>query len=153
MNQVSKSFVVQEFINPDAYALIGDESISLIDSRLIGIAQWIRDDIGKSITINNWHNGGKFKESGLRDKNTGTGAKGSQHKLGKAIDPKVEGMTGKKWYDYVKKNASQLYALGVRRIEHYSLATTWCHIDTKEHGKKCIQVVDLKKVVEEIKIQ
>ncbi len=151
-NQVSKNFVVQEFINPEAYAKDGDKSISLIDPKLIIIAQWVRDDIGKSITINNWHSGGIFKESGLRDKNTGTGAKGSQHKLGKAIDPKIAGMTGKMWYDYVKSNVVELYALGLRRIEHYSLATTWCHMDTKEHGKKCIQVVDLTKIVEEIKI-
>jgi hypothetical protein len=151
--KVSKNFVLQEFINPDTYKAKGEQSLYLIDKKLIDIAQFLRDDIGKPVTINDWHTGGDFKESGLRDVNTSTGSPRSMHKSGKAIDVKVKGMTGEQWYQYVKKNAKKLYELGLRRIEDRKIATSWCHMDTKDHGQpNVIQVIDLKEVVERIKI-
>jgi hypothetical protein len=150
--KVSEHFDLREFIDPETWAEYGINSDKLIDGKLIDIAEYVRIKIDKGVTINSWHMGGQFKESGLRNKNSTTGAKLSQHKLGKAIDLKAVGYSGNEWYEFVKKNVRELYALGVRRIEDKSLATTWLHIDLKEHGKKCIQVVDLKKVVEEIKV-
>jgi hypothetical protein len=150
--KVSTHFDIREFVYPEAFKTHGVNAITLIDKKLIAIAEFIRIKTGVPITINNWHTGGPFKESGLRDPNTTTGAKLSQHKLGKAIDPKAKGYDGQKWYNFVKENAKALYDLGARRIEHKSLATTWLHIDLKEHNKKCIQVVDLTKVVEEINL-
>lgn len=150
---VSEHFCIQEFVDPQTFKDRGDSSIGLINRKLIDIAEFVRSKIGKPVTINNWHSGGQFKESGLRNPNTKTGAKLSQHKLGNAIDCKALGYSGNEWYKFVKDNAKELYNLGVRRIEDKSLATTWLHIDCKEHGKKCIQVIDLTKVVEEITIK
>ena len=150
---VSKHFTVEEFVNPEAFKEHGDDSIDLIDHKLIDIAEFIRNDLGKPVTINNWHTGGQYHESGLRDANTKTGSKKSAHKLGKAIDVKVAGMGGSEWYAYVIKNSKALYNLGLRRIEDKKLATTWCHMDTKEHGiPHVIEVVDLTSVVEKINI-
>lgn len=151
MEKVSEHFDLREFIDPVTFQARGEQSIGLINRKLIDIAEFIRSKIGKPVTINNWHTGGQFKESGLRNPNSKTGAKYSQHKLGNAIDPKVSGFGGNEWYDFVKQNAKELYNLGARRIEDKTIATTWLHIDCKEHGKKCIQVVDLTKVTEEIK--
>lgn len=148
--KISENFDLREFIDPITFAQKSSGAIDLIDRKLINIAEFIRVKIGQPVTINNWHIGGQFKESGLRNKNTTTGAKLSQHKLGKAIDVKAADYDGSDWYKFVKENAKELHDLGVRRIEDKSLATTWLHIDTKEHGKKCIQVVDLTKIVEEI---
>jgi len=147
---VSEHFCIQEFVDPKTYKDRGDSSIGLINRKLIDIAEFVRSKIGKPITINNWHAGGQFKESGLRNPNTSTGAKLSQHKLGCAIDCKASGYSGDEWEIFVRENAKELYNLGVRRIEDKNLATTWLHIDTKEHGKKCIQIVDLVKVIGEI---
>lgn len=149
---ISQHFDLREFIDPVTYKARGKDSIGLINRKLIDIAEFIRSKTGKPVTINNWHVGGVFKESGLRNPNTKTGAKLSQHKLGNAIDCKASGFTGVEWYEFVKENAKELYNLGARRIEDKNLATTWLHIDCKEHGKKCIQVIDLVKVIEEIKI-
>lgn len=149
---VSKHFTIQEFVYPEAYEKYGEKSIDLIDKRLIYIAEFLREDIGLPVTINDWHIGGQFHESGLRDPNTKTGSPLSAHKKGKAIDPKVKGWDGKMWYDYVRRNAAKLYALGLRRIEDRKIATTWCHMDTKEHEElNTIQIVDLKIVTERIK--
>ncbi len=153
MIPAGKYFVLQEFINPNDFAEHKEKSIELIDERLVKIADFIREKTGKPVTINNWHTGGTYKESGLREANTTTGAKKSAHKIGKAIDVKVVGMLGKDWYEFVKKYAKELYQLGARRIEDKSLATTWLHIDTKEHGiPNVITVIDLTDVVEKIKI-
>lgn len=151
--KVSKNFTLEEFINPNDFAEHKEASIELIDPKIIQIAQFIRDDTGLAVTINDWHTGGKFKESGLREQNTKTGSKKSAHKTGHAIDVKIKGWGGKEWYEYVKKNAKKLYQLGARRIEDKSLATTWLHIDTKEHGiPNVITVIDLTDVVEKIKV-
>jgi hypothetical protein len=150
---VSEHFIVQEFIDPVTYEAEGDDSIKHIDPKLIDIAEFIRVDIGLPVTINNWHNGGQYKESGLRNKDSKTGAPKSTHKIGKGMDVKVKDWGGIDWYEYVKKNANKLYEKGLRRIEDKAIATTWCHMDTKEHGEKnTIQIVDLTKVTERIKI-
>ena len=149
--KISEHFVIQEFVDQATFEAEGENAITFIDKKLIDIAEFVRTEIGLPVTINNWHNGGQFKESGLRNKNTTTGAKKSAHKLGKAIDAKIKGWGSKEWYDFVTKHAKKLYDLGLRRIEDKTLAATWCHMDTKEHGKKgIIQVVDLTKVTEEI---
>jgi hypothetical protein len=70
------------------------------------------------------------------------------------MDIKIKGFFGDDWYGYVKNNAKTLYDLGLRRIEDKSIATTWCHMDTKEHREiDVIQVVDKVKVTERIKIK
>jgi hypothetical protein len=147
--KVSQNFFLDEFIDPVTYEELGAKSIDQIDGKLIAIAQFVRTKLGKGITINNWFTGGKFKESGLRNPATKTGAKLSQHKLGKAIDLKASVVSGKDWHKFVKENSKELYKLGVRRIECDSIAKTWLHIDLREHNRLCIQVVDLVKVVKE----
>ena len=151
--KVSDNFFLTEFIDPVTFAELGEYSIHKIDKQLIDIAQYARVNTGLPCTINNWASGGQYKESGLRRPDTTTGAKKSAHKLGKAIDLKIKGMSGQQMYDWARKNATKLYQLGVRRIETPSLTPSWLHMDTKEHGKEgVILVIDLTKVVHEIRI-
>ena len=81
------NFVIQEFVPKEIYDIHFDNSIRLIDERIIILAQLFRTRYG-AITINNWHNGGQYHESGLRLFSTPTGAKYSQHKYGRAVDLK-----------------------------------------------------------------
>ena len=149
---ISEHFDIREFVGPETFEKWGSKSIDLFDPKLIDIAEFLRTDIGKPVTINNWHIGGQYHESGLRSPETKTGAKLSAHKIGKAIDPKVKDYDGERWYAYVKSNAKKLYELGLRRIEDRKIATTWCHMDTKEHGEpNTIYIIDLTKVTEKIK--
>jgi hypothetical protein len=143
--KVTDNFFLDEFIDPLTYNDL-DNGLSKIDKRLFQIAQFIRIKTGKSVTINNWFTGGQFKESGLRRSNTTTGQPLSMHKIGKAIDLKIAGWNGKMWRVFIEANAADLFALGVRRIEDDKLATTWLHIDLKEHTLgKFIRVIDLTK--------
>ena len=122
--EVTKSFFVDEFVFPG-----GD--FNKVDPKLPVIAQWIRDTIGLPVTINNYATGGQYKESGLRDINTTTGAKKSAHKEGKAIDIKVKGMTSRQVYDWCMDRQIELYALGVREIEGNNYTPTWTHLSTR----------------------
>lgn len=145
--KVSQHFFADEFLHPNT------TDISLIDARLIDVAEFIRTTTGRPVTINNYATGGQYKESGLREQNTTTGAKKSAHKLGLAIDVKVKGMTGREMYDWAIKHAYPLYQLGVRRIEDVSLTPTWLHLDLKEHGLgKFIAIIDLKRIVKSIPV-
>lgn len=122
--KVSKNFFEDEFVYPG-----GD--FAKVDPKLVTIAQWLRDQLGKSITINNYATGGQYKESGLRDVNTTTGAKRSAHKEGKAIDIKVSGMSAKDVYEFCLKNSDKLYELGVREIEDQRFCPSWVHLSTR----------------------
>ena len=123
--KVSANFFEDEFLHPN------ETDISKIDPKLIVIAQWIREQIGKSVTINNYATGGQYKESGLRDINTKTGAKKSAHKEGKAIDIKVKGMTAQEVYTWCLVNSDKLYELGVREIESIKHTPSWVHLGVR----------------------
>lgn len=129
--KATKSFYQDEFTFPG-----GD--FSKVDPKLVVIAQWVRDTLGLPVTINNYATGGQYKESGLRDINTKTGAKKSAHKplqehggLCKAIDIKVKGMTAKEVWDWCMDHQIELYAMGVREIEHWEFCPTWTHLSTR----------------------
>ena len=57
MGQASKNFLVEEFVPQKIYEKYGDASLWFVDPKIVKIAQLIRDYFGKSMTINNWHNG------------------------------------------------------------------------------------------------
>jgi len=120
----TKNFFQDEFCFPG-----GD--FNLVDSKLVVVAQWLRDTLGKSVTINNYATGGKYKESGLRSLTTTTGAKKSAHKEGKAIDIKVSGMTAKEVFDFCLNKQIELYAMGIREIEDNRYTPTWTHLSTR----------------------
>lgn len=118
------NFFQDEFCFPE-----GD--FNLVDPKIVIVAQWIRDTIGKSVTINNYATGGQYKESGLRSLTTSTGAKKSAHKEGKAIDIKVAGMTAKDVYDWCLNHQMELYSLGIREIEDQRWTASWVHLSTR----------------------
>lgn len=122
--KASKNFYQDEFVYPG-----GD--FSKIDPNLIIVAQWLRTQLGKPVTINNYATGGHYKESGLRDINTTTGAKRSAHKIGKAIDIKVKGMSAREVFSFCLDKQIELYAMGIREIEDTKYTPTWTHLGTR----------------------
>jgi hypothetical protein len=144
--KVAKNFILQEFIDPEIYQLMGDKSIELIDTRIIDIAQAIRDHFNLPCIINNWHEGGGYKESGLRKFLSKTGAAFSQHKFGRAIDIKIEGVTD---YDSVRSEilkkdefAGYFRLKGLTVME--SGTPTWLHIDCRFTGSEEIILIPFK---------
>jgi hypothetical protein len=130
--KISNHFDLREFVTPEAYTALGDKSLWLIDIRIVNIAEAIREGLGKPVIINNWHTGGHYQESGLRNFNTGTGAKYSQHKYGRAIDMKIQDTEPETVRQYIRDNFLWLNGLGLTTIE---LETpSWIHVDCRNTG-------------------
>jgi len=139
--KLSENFYLDEFLDPDSHEGL---------EKGLAIAQFLRETTGLPVTINNWSSGGQYKYSGFRPPQCTIGSPTSEHRKLNANDYKIGNWTGSQMQDFVRKHATQLFVLGVRRMEHISLTPTWLHLDCKEHGENCIKIIDLKSVVEKI---
>lgn len=131
--KLTENFYLQEFVPPDIFEQFGDNSLWFIDRRMVLFAQMLRTDLGKPITVNNWHTGGQYKESGYRRPDSTTGGDLSQHKLKAALDIKVSGMAPMEVREYLKRNFYKYNGLfGFSTIEKDT--PTWVHIDNRWTG-------------------
>ncbi len=139
---LTKNFIIQEFVTPEIYKIFGENSIWFIDKRIINVAQYLRETLNVPATINNWHSGGQYKESCLRNFQTSTGAKYSQHKYGRAADIKFYGLTPEEVRDYIRKNFPVLSTMGLTTIEKDT--PTWVHVDCRNTGTNTLFEVPYK---------
>tara|TARA_R110000868_G_scaffold236129_4_gene490131 strand:+ start:322 stop:789 length:468 start_codon:yes stop_codon:yes gene_type:complete len=152
--QLTKNFSLVEFIDPAIYKEFGDKSIRFLDSRIPLIAQEVKDILsshyGKNVrvTINGNLNGHTYTESGLRQINTTTGSKTSDHKYGRAIDIKGSFDDGsiipiKDIYFIITKtdNLSKLMKIGLTTIEDINFTATWLHLSTRYTLSKGLNIV------------
>lgn len=140
--KISEHFIIEEFVDPVSYQARGDKSRELIDIRLVNCAELVRELTGAPVTINNWHEGGQYKESGLRRSDTETGAKYSQHKFGRAADLKVKGWKAEDVRNLIRENWELFKAVGLTTIE---LDTpSWVHIDVRYTGLSTLYEVPYK---------
>lgn len=128
----SEFFEIQEFVDPVTYSARGEKSAELIDPRIVSVADLLRQQIGKPVTINNWHTGGRYKESGLRHFATTTGARYSQHKYGRAIDCKVKDVAPEAVREFIRDHWEMFKAVGLTTIEKDT--PTWVHLDCRYTG-------------------
>ena len=131
------NFVIQELVPPIIFNAMGERAWELLDERALRTLQALRDKFGP-ITINTWHSGGGFKESGLREQNTTTGAPRSAHKRGMAFDCKPKFCTPREMYDYILDNQGEFPL--IRRLEHIDSTPTWLHFDVVNHPGPRIRV-------------
>jgi hypothetical protein len=97
------------------------------------------------IVVNNWQAGGTFKESGLREMGTGTGAALSQHKFGRAFDCKFRNITPAEVWAELQASPNLSCFEFIQRIEA-GAGMTWFHFDTGGHDRydMAIQVVSYR---------
>ena len=140
--KVSNNFYLQEFVDEGTYASWGDSCIWFVDPRIITLAQFIRERLGKPCTINNWHGGGKFQYSGFRPPKCTVGASLSQHRFGRAIDLKVKGMTADEVRSHIEEHWFLYHkATALSTIEDGNDAPSWCHIDIRTTGMDELKIV------------
>lgn len=132
---VSKNFYLDEYIPKETYlqAETKEELINLIDPRLFESDQMLRDVFG-SATINNWWVGGNRNYSGWRPVNCKIGAKGSDHKFGKASDKVFKNFSAKDVRVYIRKNFKKL---GITKIED---DITWVHTSVAKTDKSYLTI-------------
>lgn len=122
-------FIIEELVSKELFKLKTEEELwKLFSPEILESLAFIREKLGKRITVNNWHKGGVFNNRGFRPKNCKIGAKNSAHKEGKAIDFDVEDMTAEEVRDWLIENQDELpYPL------RYEKDVSWVHIDTRNN--------------------
>lgn len=95
MIYIPEFFALHELVGPEFHAQNvsrGNQAFMAFDPYALMTLDALRRAYGP-IVVNNWRAGGQFKESGLREMGTGTGAALSQHKFGRAFDCKFSRTT------------------------------------------------------------
>lgn len=131
--QLTKNFILQEFVSRNIYQQFGNRAVQFLDLRTVKLAQFYVDYFGHPMTVNNWNVGGQFNERGFRDPMVAKiGAPRSMHKLGKAFDGNMTEITPEEMYEEILKNQQVFYDAGLRCLEDIAFTKTWLHSDTRE---------------------
>ncbi len=133
-----KHFILQELVGPAIYKARGERAWELLQVPLLVTLDQLREKFG-STTVNNWHAGGAYSESGLRDFDTATGAKWSMHKFGGAADCKFKGVTPAEVGAYILAHQDEFPQLTT--IEDPRDTPSWTHVDCRNHSNAGIWVV------------
>jgi hypothetical protein len=131
-------FELEELVSKEYIDRFGGQAKGLLDMPLTRCIDRLRKAVGP-ITINNWHKGGHYHESGLRVPCTVTGAKFSMHRFGKAYDLKPKSITVMELYNHIMHYAT-LYP-EIRRIENPEKTPSWLHVDSFNHPGDGILIV------------
>ena len=126
-----KFFGIKELVPPTIYAARGEAAWELLRPDALRTLDLLREKFG-ICTVNNWAAGGTYKESGLREFSTSTGAKYSQHKFGGAFDCKFKSATPAEVAAYVLKHQGEFPELTT--IEDVKDTPTWFHFDVRNHA-------------------
>jgi hypothetical protein len=130
-------FKLYELVCPHVYNKFGDGAWRFFDDEAVVTLDWIRRTLGKPMTVNNWHDGGKFDERGLRciqcsivkDKCLSGQVYVSPHILGKAFDCDVQGMEASEVRVWLALHKKELpYPI---RVEN---SVSWLHFDCEDMG-------------------
>ncbi|MGL5593077.1 MAG: hypothetical protein ACRDDH_03985 [Cetobacterium sp.] len=136
-----KYFKIQELVCPHVYKKYGDKAWEFFSEELLKDLDTVREVLGVTIIINNWHIEGQYKESGNRCPFCSIVAKKiankelnmSMHNLYQAFDLKSKGLDIKKAVEMIMDNVHRFKV--IKRIENPDHTPTWLHIDTKGHHK------------------
>lgn len=140
-----KFFRIEELVSPEWFEYAQSKGATerlwaAFDADLLIALDNLRDRFGP-LVVNNWHNGGTRKDSGLRFSLTATGAAVSQHKFGRAIDFVSSKVTPAEIYQDLVKVGGLKPGFKFRtheynepwhwisRIEYFE-GMSWTHIDT-----------------------
>lgn len=139
--EVKKYFQIQELVSEAVYKKHGEAAWFIFQTEILVCLLLIRVGIGKPITINTWHRGGRFDERGYRDnlseivtsKTDNDQLYISGHVLGIALDFTVKGMTANAVRSWIVEN-KDMFPCKVRLERKYlGKSISWVHIDTKHY--------------------
>jgi hypothetical protein len=133
-----KHFDLRELVSPDVYMSRGEAAWELLEPRLLVAGDALREKFGPC-TVNNWHLGGNYSQSGFRDPVTGVGARLSQHKRGAALDCKFANAKPRVVFDYVLAHPDEFPEITV--LEDVKATPTWLHVDVRAASWEGIRVI------------
>jgi len=131
-------FHIEEFVSKSVFKQFGEKSLWFIDPKVIQIARFVRNRMGKPVNINTWkwrENGG-FQYRGLREQGVAIGAAFSQHRFGRGLDLDVVGMGVSEIMEDIQKQPKLYMEAGVTTVEDPKFTPTWVHFDCRPTNKK-----------------
>jgi hypothetical protein len=129
-HEIKTYFEIEELIDPDTSNVLGSKAWEMFDIKLLDVMLWIREGIGREMYANNWHSktnrGEVFKWRGYRSPKCREGAPMSAHKVWKALDFDVKGMTAEQVRTWIRFHIEA--CPHKIRIES---GVNWVHVDVK----------------------
>lgn len=129
-----KYFGIKELVCPHVYEVWGENSWQFLDKKLLETLDWLRENLGKPIVVNNWAQGGQYSQRGLRctrcilviEKVDLRKVYLSAHIQGQAADFNVAGMTSEEVRQWIIDHADELpHPVRLERD------VSWVHCDTR----------------------
>lgn len=134
-------FQLSEVVSPAVAKKRGDKAWAIFDTRLLDVMVWIRESIGRPITINH----GTSVQRGFRENTCKIVAdktkKGllyiSAHPLGKGFDFDVKDASAEEVRMWIRKHIDECpWPIRLER------GTTWVHLDTMNTGNNKLEEFD-----------
>ena len=136
---VPQYFRLHELVCDHIYEKYGYRALMFLDPRQVINMDWLRENIGRPVYVNNYKWGGNQTQSGVRcnlcrlvkDKTDNNEVYVSAHIQGQADDFSVKGMTADRVRNWIIKRQAELpYNI---RLEAY---VKWVHMDCRDCGTK-----------------
>lgn len=127
----SEWFDVREFVDERTWGFLGEKAAWMVDPRIVRVCDLLREKAGVPVVVNNWHIGGQYRASGFRAAWERTGGKLSQHRLGRAADAKVSGLSPAQALALIMADKQAFLAAGLTTIEDLKFTPTWIHMDCR----------------------
>lgn len=134
---IKSFFMINEFIPNEILKLKHIDPLWFIDADIIKLAIFERNWFDAPLIINTNH----LQNRGFRDPNSAVGAKLSQHKLGKAFDSNVKGLSAGQMHKEILDNEKSFMEMGLTTLEDISFTKTWVHQDKRYTGLDKILIV------------
>jgi hypothetical protein len=138
MRYIPKHFQSYELVPQDIYTQMGDNSLYLIDDRILWTLDQIRELYNVPMIVNTWKNGGEFSQRGYRN-DPNTGAPLSAHRFGRAVDFDISGTTAEDFRTKVKTGDLDSIMIYITRMEE---GVNWIHMDCMGLPKQFGQAIE-----------
>lgn len=128
-----KYFKIQELVCPHVYEKFGSRAWNFFHREFLRDLDKLRELLGTPVTVNDWHLGGMYSQSGLRCPRCAMNEKFSMsaHNFGMAADVKAKGYLSREISEKIISNYRLFNSF--KRIENTFYTPTWCHIDSRGH--------------------
>lgn len=131
-----KHFKIQELVDKSTYSSNSEWKLWLaFDDRLLRSIDFLREELGVSVTINDWSWGGTNQWRGLRNPQSAYYSQWSQHSYGRAVDMIFKGIEAKD----VRAKIKELMDSGKFKDLTLSLTVedgvSWVHLDIRNNNQ------------------
>lgn len=131
----SPYFDLREFVDRRTFELLGKKAAWCVDPKIVAVCDLLREKVGMPVKINTWHYAKKgqksYVDSGFRARWSTVGAVFSQHRMGRAADVKIDGMTPTQAQILILANKAEFIAAGITAMEDVKYTPTWNHLDCR----------------------